>query len=165
MRKTILFVVVAVLAVMVLPGLGIGQPTSSHGGTPSDVFMSTDPACATPGMRQREALSTPVAVSEESHVIVSFSAEWALDPGVEGLLTFDLGNADTGWFTDFEWGVPGSRMHTTQSVTWTFADVPAGDYNAIAYARVDPMPLGPGGGRASAVLDSCALTVFVIPAA
>lgn len=165
MRRTILFVAVTMLVVVSFPVLGIGEPTTSHGGTPSDVFTAVDPTCATPGMRQREALSTPVTVGELSNVIVSFAAEWALDPGVEGLLTFDLGNAETGWFTDFEWGVPGSRMHVTQSVSWTFGDIPSGDYNAIAYARVDPMPLGPGGGRASAVLDSCALTVLVVPVA
>jgi hypothetical protein len=72
--------------------------------------------------------------------------------------------------TPFEWGVSNDpRLHDSGTVMWSFDDVGPGAYDVFADARTDPVPGAPGTGNTnnnpSAVLENCALTVFVIPAA
>jgi hypothetical protein len=177
MRRTILFVVAAVLAVVAMPVLGVGQVATVQGGSPSDVFMSTgqgeDPVCADFGIDGATAMPTVVDVGGLSHLLVYFTAEWGgLNTREEGLLGISLldDGGDTVASTPFEWGVPGRDVlerHAT-TVMWTFEDVSAGEnYTVLVNARVDPMPPGglPTHGHLAAGLNDCALTVFVIPVA
>jgi hypothetical protein len=173
MRRIIPFAVGALAATAILlPLYAEGATRTVHGGIPTDVVMTVQPSgvhgCAVVPMRQVDAMPTAVSVTQTSHLLVTFTGEWALDPGVEGLLGFYLNGDDLqghqDW-TPFEWGQPGSRTtHTTRSVMWTFRNVPAGDYSVTVTARVDPNPPGPGGEKTSALLDNCSLTVFVMPA-
>lgn len=165
--------VVAVLAVM-FPNLGFGLTSTSHGVTPSDVYTSTEPEiCAdvdTFGVPP--VLPTRVTVAVTSNLLVYFTSEWSgLEADAELLITFrvndDAGNevASTG----FEWGVSNDpRLHNSGTLMWSFDNVQPGAYDVFVDARTDPVPGPPGGGNTnnnpSAVLENCALTVFVNPA-
>jgi hypothetical protein len=166
--------VVAALAVM-FPGLGFGQTSTSHGGTPSDVYTTTGPP---PGeictyvdtFGVAPILPTGVTVAEPSNLLVYFTSEVSgLHGDAELLLTFrvndDAGNevAQMG-----EWGVSNdTRLHDTKTVMWSFDNVAPGAYEVFVDARTDPVPGPPGGGNTnnnpSAALEQCALTVFVNP--
>ena len=167
--------VVAVLAVVALPGLGIGAPTTSHGLTPSDVYTTTEPeGCGdvdTFGVPP--VLPTRVTVTEPANLLVYFTAEWAgLQASTELLLQFRI-NDDQGNFvvgTPFEWGVSNDpRLHDSGTLMWSFDDVEPGAYDVFVDARTDPVPGPAGGGNTNnnptASLGNCALTVFVNPIA
>jgi hypothetical protein len=144
--------VAAVLVIVALPGLGIGEPTTSHGLTPSDVFTTTEPeTCAevdtfgTPPI-----LLTEVSVAATSNLLVYFSSEWAgLEADTELLLSLRVNN-DEGNFvvgSPFEWGVSNDpRLHDSGTVMWSFDDVQPGVYFVLGDARTDPVP-GPAGGK------------------
>ena len=167
--------VVALIAVIALPGVGIGETATSHGVTPSDVFTSTETeTCAeVDTFGTAPILPTEVSVAVTSNLLVYFSAEWAgLEADTELLLQFRV-NDDAGNFlmnTPFEWGVSNDpRLHDSGTVMWSFDDVQPGVYEVLGDARTDPVPGPRGGGNTnnnpSASLGNCALTVFVIPAA
>lgn len=174
MRRTIVFAVVAAIAFVALPRIGIGETTTSHGVTPSDVFTTTEPElCAevdtfgTPPI-----LPTEVSVAATSNLLVYFSSEWSgLETNTELLLSFRV-NDDAGEFlmgTPFEWGVSNDpRLHDSGTVMWSFDGVEPGVYEVLGDARTDPVPGPRGGGNTNnnpvAFLENCALTVFVIPA-
>jgi len=166
MRRTILFVVVAVLAVLALPVIGVGQPTSSHGGSPSDVFMSTTPdVCNGEEPVEIEPVSlmpTAVSVGEESHLLAYFTSTWsASHKRPELLLSLQI-EGDGFSETSTDWIARGGGGHYTGTVMWTFEDVASGDYTVQASARVG----GPlTGGRHGWNLQNCALSVFVVPTA
>jgi hypothetical protein len=46
MRRTIVFVTIAVVALVAVPFAVIGQPFGTAGGTPSGVFLNTGATCA-----------------------------------------------------------------------------------------------------------------------
>ena len=114
MRRTnpfaaaVLGAVVALIAVIALPGLGIGETTTSHGLTPSDVYSTNGP----PGgeicgvvdtFGVAPVLPTRVTVAVPSNLLVYFTSEWSgLEASTELLLNFqvhdDAGNpvASTG---------------------------------------------------------------------
>jgi len=166
---------VVLLGVLAVPGLGFGETTTSHGLTPSDVFTTTEPeVCAevdtfgTPPI-----LPTEVSVAATSNLLVYFSSERSgLKASTELLLSFRV-NDDAGNFvmgTPFEWGVSNDpRLHDSGTVMWSFDSVEPGVYEVLGDARTDPVPGSPGGGNTNnnptAVLENCALTVFVIPTA
>ena len=162
---------VAAVLVLVIPGLVVGAPTTSHGGTPSDVFSTTEPAiCAEVNVDGVSAMPTAVTVDTTSHLLVSFSAERS---GIEGnnelLVEIDILNTSGGPVesTPFEWGFSRTfKTHESGTVEWTFDDVAAGTYTVQVGARTDPAPPGPGGsGDPTSVLENCALTVLVNPIA
>ena len=160
---------VAVLAVMAFPGVGIGEPTTIEGGSPSAVYVSTNPdTCAVADVLGANPMPTAVTVEGASHLLVSFTSEWGrLDIREEGLLAFEILVGDNVVAsTPFEWGVAGTRTtRTTATVTWAFDNVSAGDYTVRMSARVDATPAGgTEGGALSADLNECALTVSVVPA-
>jgi hypothetical protein len=170
----VLGAVIAMIALVALPGLGIGETTTSHGGTPSDVFTSSEPeVCAeVDTFGTAPILPTEVSVAATSNLLVYFSSEWSgLEPDTELLLSFRV-NDEAGDFvvgTPFEWGVSNDpRLHDSGTVMWSFDDVQPGVYDVLGDARTDPVPGPRGGGNTnnnpSAVLENCALTVFVIPA-
>jgi hypothetical protein len=172
MRRTVLFLVITVLAVMVLPSLGIGQTTSSHGGSPSDVFTSTHPGmCANVHADSGSVIPTVVTVTQESHLLVNFTAE-LFELGIReyGLFSMevldDAGDAIAG--TDFEWGFGGNWITiTSPAMTWTFENLPAGVYTVRSNARIErwdgDRDVVPNGGRA--ILNDCSMTVLVSPVA
>lgn len=165
MRRTIPWAVavvtttIAVLAVMT--SVGVGVPRSSKGGTPTAVFMTTDSdVCheGSIGRRHKSLLPTAVEVTETSHLLMYFTGVWSGIDAKTALLTdLWLANADltrqSGGFID-----SGGPTHHFGTMMWTFRNVPAGSYNAEVAARVSP-----GDGRAT--MQSCALTVFVMPVA
>jgi hypothetical protein len=169
---------IALIAVVAFPGLGIGEISTSHGVTPSDVYTTTGPPggeiCAvvdTFGVPP--VLPTRVTVGVPSNLLVYFTSEWSgLEASTELLLNLRV-NDDSGnevGSTPFEWGVSNDpRLHDSGTVMWSFDDVGPGAYDVFADARTDPVPGAPGSGNTnnnpSAVLENCALTVFVIPAA
>jgi hypothetical protein len=168
---------VAVLAVM-FPGLGFGQTSTSHGVTPSDVYTTTGPPggeiCAVvDSFGVPPVLPTRVTVAGPSNLLVYYTSEWSgLEADTELLLNFQV-HDDAGNFvatTPFEWGVSSDpRLHDSGTVMWSFDDVDPGAYDVFVDARTDPVPGAPGGGNTNnnptAVLENCALTVFVIPVA
>lgn len=167
--------IVAVLGVMALPGLSIGQTTTSHGGSPSDVFTNTEPEhCAevdTFGVRG-PILLTEVSVAATSNLLIYFSSEWfGLETDTELLLNFMVNDAAGDFVvgTPFEWGLSNNpRTHDSGTVMWSFDGVQPGVYDVFVDARTDPVPGPRGGGNTNnnphATLENCALTVFVIPA-
>ena len=168
--------VVSVLAVLALPGVGIGVTTTSHGLSPTDVFTSTEPeACAdVDTFGEAPILPTQVSVSSTSNLVVYFTSEWSgFSASTELLLGFrvsdDSGNEVDN--TPFEWGVSLDypRLHDSGTFMWTFDGVEPGVYSVFVDARTDPVPGPPGGGNTNnnptAGLGTCALTVFVVPVA
>jgi hypothetical protein len=165
--------IVAVLAVM-FPGLGVGETTTSHGLTPTDVFTGTETeACAdVDTFGEAPILPTQVSVSTTSNLVVYFTSEWSgFSTDTELLLTFrvndDAGNEVTS--TPFEWGVSLDypRLHDSGTFMWTFDGIEPGAYSVFVDARTDPVPGPAGGGNTnhnpSAGMGNCAMTVFVNP--
>jgi hypothetical protein len=160
--------IIAVMAVMAFPGFSIGDPTTSHGGSPSDVFMSTDPGVCPLDPVQTEPVSlgpTEVDVGEESHLLVYFSSTWSgFEEDSELVLRLQILDGN-GFFEsspdlDFR-GAPG---HHGATVMYSFADVDTGAYTVQMSARLDSTPAGgTEAGELSAELNDCALTVFVMP--
>lgn len=158
--------IVAILAVM-FPGLGFGQTTSSHGGTPTDVYTQTvqpEGVClsagAVPDLAMEQAGINLVA---ESNVLVYFTTRWGrLDTREEGLISMKLDDVDTdAWNTA---GNPATRV--TETAQWTFANVQPGSHDLQIFARIDRIPgFTESLGNLSADLTDCALSVFVIPVA
>lgn len=164
---------VALIAVVALPSVGIGEPTTSHGAAPSDVYTTTEPeSCAdVDTFGEAPILPTRVTVTEPSNLLVYFTSEWAgLEADTELLLGFRV-NDDAGnevESTGFEWGVSNDpRLHDSGTVMWSFDGVQPGVYDVFVDARTDPVPGPAGGGNThnnpSAAMGNCALTVFVIP--
>jgi hypothetical protein len=157
--------IVTVLALMVFPGISFGNTTGGHGGSPSDVFTQTnDGTCVTVDKNGGTAMTQPLTLGVDSNILVHFSFEWGrLTSRLEGHLNIDLDGASS-----FEWGFPGNdtTTRTSGTVTWSFDDVTAGEHTVDVGGRVDPIPAGgsPATGRASADVNDCALTVFVVPA-
>ena len=182
MRRThplavaVLGAVLALIAVVALPGLGIGETSTSHGVTPSDVYTTTGPPggelCAvvdTFGVPP--VLPTRVTVGVPSNLLVYFTSEWSgLEADTELLINFRV-NDDSGnevVNTPFEWGVGNDpRLHDSGTLMWSFDGIEPGAYDVFVDARTDPVPGPPGGGNTNnnptAALENCALTVFVIP--
>lgn len=164
----------AALAVVVLvafPGLGIGQPTGSHGGTPSDVFMNTDPGVCNGEDQVRtdpvSLIPTAVSVGEPSADLLAYFTSTSSAFGLNTELNVALQVEGGEFFASSpNWIVhPGSSKtpHSTFTVMWTFPNVPSGDYTveATAFLAAFQGTVGSGDG---ANLQSCALSVFVMPA-
>jgi hypothetical protein len=166
--------IIVLISVVALPGIGVGETTTSHGVTPSDVYTSTEPeVCAdVDTFGTAPILPTEVTVETRSNLLVYLSSEWSgMEADTELLLSFRVNEA--GEFlmgTPFEWGVSNDpRLHDSGTVMWSFDGVEPGVYEVLGDARTDPVPGPRGGGNTNnnpaAVLENCALTVFVIPAA
>jgi IPT/TIG domain-containing protein len=150
-----------------------GEPPPAPGGAPTDVLTTTEPeVCANVDtFGTPPVLPTAVSVAAASNLLVYFSSEWSgLNPDTELLISLRV-NDDAGNFvvgTPFEWGVSNNpRLHDSGTVMWSFDSVPPGDYEVLGDARTDPVPGPKGGGNTNnnptAVLENCALAVFVIP--
>jgi hypothetical protein len=154
------------VALMGLPGVGIGQPTTSHGASPSDVFMKTQPApeaCVeeiNPDSVTAFPLEIDVAVS--SHVFASFTFEWTgLDRGEVGGLNLVLDG--TGGSEQYDFAKTRPRINPNGTVTWSFPNVAQGTHTVAVFAVVNR--IGSGDPDLLAGLENCSLTVFVAPVA
>jgi hypothetical protein len=156
--------IVAVLAVMVFSGVGIGAPTISHGGSPTEVVMNTVPETCTQVDREGgHLMQTPVDFDQRSHLLVYFTSEWtAGETPVDLRLGFAVVGVDETFFTPvWELG-KASKVPASGTVMYTLEDVPAGDYTVQVFAQThDTRPAT----VTHAVLNHCALTVFVTPVA
>jgi hypothetical protein len=154
--------IVAVLAVM-FPGLGFGQTTSSHGGSPSDVYTQTDPGtCLNAVFNGQTAMEQFVDLAVPSHVVAYFTFEFArLTTHERGHISMSL---DGGPEVPVEgWRFSGTTStHTSGTVMWTFDNVAPGHHRVNMFGRVAAIG---DTDRSSADLNSCALTVLVSPVA
>ena len=162
--------VVVVLAVMGFPGLSLGQTTSIHGGSPSDVFMLREgrpPEVCTPDgvpFDSVKIMPLQVEVDVPSHLLVYFSFEWAdLDAHEGGQVHPELDGTGDG----FMWRFPGNAHMALmgETVMSSFPDVDPGTHTVDIFASVSAIPRGTDHGPLFANLQSCVLTVFVIPVA
>ena len=163
--------IVTLLALVVLPGVGIGNPTVSHGGSPSDVYMRTEPApepCAEVPADGMTAFPQEIEVQVPSHVTAHFTFEWSgLDAREVGLLNVVLDDVGPG--PNYEYTPTASRANPNGTVSWSYPNVQPGMHTVGVYAAVDDLDRLPGGtgqdGELFAALENCALTVFVVPVA
>jgi len=155
--------IVAVLAAM-FPGLGLGQTTSSHGGSPSDVYAQTDPnTCLAAGFHGQTAMEQFFDVGAKSHVVVYFTFEWArLNTHEAGHISMSL---DGGSEVPVEgWRSSGTvSSQTSGTVMWTFDHVAPGHHRVNVFGRV--AFIAGDVDKSFADLNSCSLTVFVTPVA
>ena len=161
--------IVAVLAVM-FPGLGFGQTTSSHGGSPSDVYTQTTPdpgnSCLAAGPNGQTAMEQFFDIGAESHVVVYFTSEWArLNTHERGHISMGLDGRPETEVPVEGWRFSGTvSTHTSGTVMWTFDNVAPGHHRVNVFGRVAFIQTD-ASDRPSADLNACALTVFVIPVA
>lgn len=164
--------IVAVLAVM-FPGLGIGQPTTSHGGTPSDVFTKTQPAHASGAgcvedVNPDSVTDFPlqIEVATTSHVLATFTFEWfGLERGEVGGLNLVLDGVGPGAEYDFVAPeAPRARVNPNGTVMWSFPNVEPGTHTVAVFAVVNQLG-SIGDPDLGAGLENCSLTAFVMPVA
>ena len=170
MRRTNPFASVALVAaaavvVLVLPGLvAIGAPTTSHGGTPSDVFMKTQPApeaCAEDiNPDSRTVFPLEIEVAATSHVLAYFTFEWTgLTRGEVGGLNLILDGGGGSEQYDF---AQNRTINPNGTVMWSFPNVAQGTHTVAVFAVVSRISGAPD---LIAGLENCALAVFVNPVA
>jgi hypothetical protein len=156
-----------VFAVVVFPGVGMGAPTTSHGGSPSDVYMKTQPApeeCVE-NINPDSVTAFPleIEVPATSHVLAYFTFEWhGLERGEAGLLNLVLDG--TGSDSQYDFARTEPRINTTGTVMWSFPNVASGTHTLEVFAWIDQVG-SIGNPDLLAGLENCSLTAFVMPAA
>jgi hypothetical protein len=166
MRRTIPLSVAAVLAVLALAvGVGIGQPVSSHGGTPSDVFMKTQPApeACVEDVNPDSVTAFPlqIQVAATSHVLGYFTFEWnGLERGETGQLNLVLDG--TGSDSQYDYARTKAPINPNGTVMWSFPNVAPGTHTLAVFAWIDQTSGNPD---LLAGLENCSLTAFVMPVA
>jgi hypothetical protein len=162
MRRANLVVLVAAIALMMIPTWGIGVTTHSHGGSPTDVYASTDrKVCNRVEVKRHEVamMKTPLTVGARSQVVVTFTAT-ASHYARKAALLLELQIYGP---NDFIQRSPtsivgGGSDHWPVTATWVFRNIAPADYTIWAVAWMGPL-LGGGGAN----LQGCALTVLVAP--
>jgi len=168
MRRTIVFAVVAMIALVALPVAGIGQPFGISGGTPNGVFLNTGAPDLCPfdpvGTEPVSLGPTTVEVDQTSHVLVYFTSTWVgFERETELTIRLEISNGDGFFESSPEWIARGGRGHSTGTVMWPFDDVEPGVYTVQPSANVSPSQGAVNSGD-GATLHTCALSAFVIPA-
>jgi hypothetical protein len=162
MRRTTLLAV-AVLAVVALPVIGIGQTTTSHGGSPSDVFVTQPDSChGEDPVRRRPVVMapTPIDVSQPSHVLAYFTSTISTRSREAPAASLWLRITGMGLVeTSEQWIQRLDKGHSTVTVMWTFDAIATGEYTVHARARLPALPQDQQGMN----LQACALTVLVTP--
>lgn len=159
--------IVAVLAVM-FPSLGFGQSTLSRGGSPSDVFMRSErfpETCAPIGVNVDSVKVMPLQVEVEvpSHLLAYFSFELSmLDSYETAQVNPELDGEEAVFLWRFTGNVGGRVSGTVMS---SFPNVGPGTHTVDVFAAVGPIAGRAPDGRLFANMESCVLTVFVIPVA
>jgi hypothetical protein len=158
---------------VMFPGLGIGETTTSHGLTPTDVFstngpgVNNEPSVCNPdpdskiGTQPVSVLPTAVHVGQDSLLVAYFTSTWSVPSGSldELVLGLRIEGGDSS---------PDSITHTGNghgvgTIMWSFPNVPAGDYTVEATAHLAGAP-GTSSKQSGVNLQACSLTVFVVPA-
>jgi hypothetical protein len=161
--------VVTLLAVLALPGVGLGETTTSHGLTPSDVYSTTEPDVCHPDKIGTDAvalLPTVVEVGQKSHLVVYFASMWS-GFEVDSVLVRKVEIVgENGFFENSpDFDVSPGQVHSSGTLMWAFENIDPGTYTVEATAALYPEH-GAFISHGSGVnLQSCALTVFVSPAA
>ena len=156
-----------VFAVLVFPGVGIGAPTTSHGGSPSDVYMKTQPApeecVGNINPDSVTAFPLEIEIASTSHVLAYFTFEWhGLERGEAGLLNLVLDGTGPG--SQYDFARTERRINTTGTVMWSFPNVAPGTHTLEVFAWIDQVG-SIGNPDFLAGLENCSLTAFVMPAA
>jgi hypothetical protein len=156
-----------VFAVMVFPGVGIGAPTTSHGGSPSDVYMKTQPApeACVENINPDSVTAFPleIEVAATSHVLGYFTFDWTgLERGEAGLLNLVLDGTGSG--SQYEFAKTRARINPNGTVMWSFPNVAPGAHTLAVFAWVDRIGSN-GDPNLLAGLENCSLTAFVMPPA
>lgn len=159
--------VAAVLMVIVVPGVGIGAPTTSHGGSPSDVYMKTQPApeACVEDINPDSVTAFPleIDVPVTSHVLASFTFEWTgLQRAEAGLLNLVLDGTGSG--SQYDFAKTRARINPNGTVMWSFPNVAPGTHTLAVFAWIDQTG-SIGTPDLVAGLENCSLTAFVIPPA
>jgi len=164
--STAVALVAAVMASLAVALPGLGQTTSSHGRSPSDVYMQTTPdpgnTCLNAGHNGQTAMQQFFDLGAESHVVVYFTFEWALLSLHErGHISMGLDGRPETEVPAEGWRFSGTvSSHTSGTVMWTFDNVAPGHHRVNVFARV--ASIQHDAEERSADLNSCALTVFVM---
>ncbi len=168
MRRTIVFAVVALIAVVAVPVAVVGQPFGTPGGTPTGVFLNSgapdlcsfDPV----GTEPVSFGPTTVEVDQTSHVLAYFASTWVgFGPETELTIRLEISGAGGFFESSPEWIARGGRGHSTGMVMWSFEDIEPGVYTVQPSANVSPSQGAVNSGD-GATLHTCALSAFVIPA-
>lgn len=124
--------VLSTVIVFGVAGIAFGLSSTSHSGTPTDVYMTTDPdVCHGDriGTEDVTLLPTTVEIGQQSHVLVYFASMWSgfeLDSTlVQRVEIFD-GNGFAEVSPGFS--VSPGQVHDSGTIMWTFHDVDPGTY-------------------------------------
>lgn len=162
--------IVAVLAVM-FPGLGFGLSSTSHGGTPTDVYSTVDDeVCHGDRIGTEDVVLVPttVQVGQQSHILALFGGMWSgfeMDSAL--LIRIEIFDGNGFQRVSPGFSVNNGQVHGSGTVMWTFENIPAGTYTVQAVVALFPehgafVPHG-NTGHTGANVQNCALTLFVNP--
>lgn len=159
--------IATLFAVMVFPGVGIGAPTTSHGGSPSDVFMKTQPApeACVENINPDSVTAFPLEIeaAATSHVLAYFTFEWTgLNRGEDGQLNLVLDGTGSG--SQYDFARTRARINPNGTVMWSFPNVAPGTHTVAVFAWIDRVG-STGDPDLLAGLENCSLTAFVVPTA
>lgn len=168
MRKAV-WLVISMAFVLSVAGVAFGLASTSHGGTPTDVYMTQDPEVCSPtgdkiGIEQVQLVPTTVNVAQQSHLLAYFGGMWSgFEPDSTLVLWFEIRDANGFSELSPSFDVSKGLVHGSGTLMWTFDDVAPGTYTVQALAALFPqrgafIPHGDG-----ANIQNCALTVFVNP--
>jgi hypothetical protein len=142
------------------------RPADEFEGTsPSQVStVSNDGTCLEVGAIDGVALDQEITIEAMSHLVVSFTGGWeGLDAAEKGRVSFQLVGPG-GTASSNPWSFGGDRAsRAAGTVTWSFQGVAPGKYSIVAIALVESSAGSGSQTPATAELNDCALTVFVIP--
>lgn len=171
MRRAILLVLSTVF-VLTVAGVAFGVSTTSHGGTPTDVYTATDPGVCQKGedkigIEQLEMLPMTVTVGQESHLVTYLGGMWSgFSPDSTLILWIEIVNENGSRLSPGFSAVPGP-VHNSGTVMWTFENVDPGTYTVQGLVALFPQrgTFVPHGETTftGANIQNCALTVFVNP--
>jgi len=171
MRRTVVFVVMAVVVLVAIPVAGMSDTLSVSGGTPSGVFMSVETPVARFQLCPEDPVGTDpvsfgpttVEVGQTSHVLAYFTSTWVgFERATELTVRLEISDGDGFFESSPEWIARGGRGHSTGTVMWAFLDVEPGVYTVQPSANVGASQGAVNSGD-GATLHTCALSAFVIP--
>jgi hypothetical protein len=169
-KKPILLVL-SIAFVLSVAGVAFGLSSTSHGGTPTDVYMTQDPQVCQPsedriGTEQAQLVPTTVNVAQQSHLLAYFGGMWSgFEPDSTLVLWFEIKDANGVSELSPSFDVSKGLVHGSGTLMWTFDNVAPGTYTVQALAALFPQRgafISHGNG---ANIQNCALTVFVNPVA
>lgn len=171
MRRAILLVFSTVF-VLTVAGVAFALSSTSHGGTPTDVYTATDPDVCQKGgdkigTEQLELLPTSVTVGQQSHLVTYLGGMWSGFGSDSTLVLWIEVVNENGSRLSPSFDVSNGPVHDSGTIMWTFDNVAPGTYTVQGLAALFPQrgQFVPHGETAftGANIQNCALTVFVNP--